>query len=349
MRQQLTFVLTTSPSPVCPSTELVDLVLASLLEHAPACQSCHLVIVCDSAKLGTKLVFRSGRVDEAAWTAYVEYKQRLQSRASADSFGFGSAEVVELAEHHGFGFAVHAALQHVRTRLVCVVQHDRALLRPVDLPEICDAMLSPTSRAAYVLLPTRATADYPHKMRVRLGERGLRPPASSIEPHALALPTAGRRLLPCLTYYDSTHVATTAFYLDFVFCRGAVVWGGVEKAAAYLQALPPEAQEKARVFAAPDRLVTKGAFLENELAPQQLDDVETMGVAGCVERWRTYLYDDGVALPTVGHLNGAQTMAWERVSEIHGKHRQGAGQRWQRVGIATAGPDPGDGSVASGR
>ena len=49
-----------------------------------------------------------------------------------------------------------------------------------------------------------------------------------------------------------------------------------------------------------------------------------------MERWRTYLYDDGIAAPMVGHLNGAQTKAWATLQERHGEHRNGAGQRWQR-------------------
>jgi len=173
LQDVLTLILTTSPSPICPSTEMIETVLDSMAKHAPGVSDCRLIIVCDGAKVGGKEVFRSGRVTEASWASYAEYKQRLHARIqTGDAFGFRRAEVLELTEHHGFGFAVYAALQLVRTRLLCVVQHDRALLRPVRLAALCEAMLStalPDTLVGYVLLPTRATEGYPEDMRRRLG------------------------------------------------------------------------------------------------------------------------------------------------------------------------------------
>ena len=215
---ELTVIVTTSPSPICPSTELIETILASLALHAPCVTACRLILVCDGAKIGAKQVFRSGHVNEASWTSYVEYKQRLHERVRSDGFGFHRAEVLELEEHHGFGFAVCAALQLVSSRLVCVVQHDRALLRHVALPELCRSMLALSDAVGYVLLPTRATTDYPQRMHKKLGERGMKPPASSIELHALALPSGGR-LLPCLTFYDSTHICLAAYYRQKIFPR----------------------------------------------------------------------------------------------------------------------------------
>ena len=64
-----------------------------------------------------------------------------------------------------------------------------------------------------------------------------------------------------------------------------------------------------------------------------------LGVADFLSRWRTYLYDDGVAEPTVGHLNGAQALAWDTVQERFGSFT-GIGQRWQREGFEDAGGQP---------
>lgn len=222
LKDELTIVVTTSPSPSCPSTELLETVLSSLVEYAPGITSCRLLLVCDGAKVGAekKQVFRSGHVSEASWRAYLEYKERLRARVAADAFGFPRAEVLELAQHHGFGFALCAALQLVSSRLVCVVQHDRALLRPLDMAGLCRAILDLGDTVGYVLLPTRATADYPHRIRNKLGERNMKPPASDIEPHAIALASGGR-LLPCLTFYDSTHVCHTAYYRRKIFPRAS--------------------------------------------------------------------------------------------------------------------------------
>jgi hypothetical protein len=367
LEQELTVVLTTSPSPMCPSTELLETVLASLVRHAAGVSACRLILVCDGAKVGEKKqVFRSGHVHEASWAAYVEYKQRLHARARTDGFGFRRAEVLELGTHHGFGFAVCAALRLVQTRLVCVVQHDRALLRAVGLSALCDGLLGLSERVGYVLLPTRATSGYPERMRTKLRALGRPAGECNIEAHAIALPgrgseahatalpghcseahtphaiappatgvrlpAAGVRLLPCLTFYDSTHVARTDWYREFVFPRAQPESGPFAEPAAraYLLALPPEAYEKALVFGSGARLVTKGAFLEGELQPQQAEEVSSGGVEATLARWRTWLYDDG-ATPAVGHLNGAVARPWAAVCELHGVHGvNGTGQQWQR-------------------
>ena len=311
MHQTTTVILTTSPSPMMPSTELLHTVLRSFGTYSPALCSCRLIIVCDGAKPAAKSNFRSGRIDDMARASYVEYKARLRHLVQEPSFEFPNAELLELQQHHGFGFAVHAALQRVTTPLVCVVQHDRVLLRPVDFGAICNHLLQQADEAVgYVLLPIRATTNYPHRVRVRLGERGIRPPASDIEPLARAMNnTTGCRLLPCLGWYDSTHMCLTRYYVDFVF-------GGTS--------------DRAAAFSSPDRIVTKGAFLEAEFAPRQMDDVVRLGVHGCLERWRTYLYDDGVDEPMVGHLNGAQAVPMAVLQEQYGE-RSGLGQRWQRA------------------
>ena len=332
LEKELTVIVTTSPSPMCPSTELIEAVLDSLVQHAPDVSACRLIVVCDGAKVGKKQVFRSGHVNEASWTAYVEYKERLRERIRLNAFRFPQAEVLELASHHGFGFAVYAALQLVRTRLVCVVQHDRVLLRPVALAELCESIIALSDAVGYVLLPTRATADYPTRMHNKLTERGLRASESSIEAHAVAM-ASGVRLLPCLTFYDSTHICRTAYYRDKIFpCADETSGAFADPSArAYLQSLPAEQKVKALVFASCARLVTKGAFLEAELAPRQLEDVARSGsIAAFLKSWKTWLYDDGISTPLVGHLNGAVALPWAAVQARYGGVESSAGQRWQR-------------------
>ncbi|KAL1504348.1 hypothetical protein AB1Y20_010754 [Prymnesium parvum] len=306
---QLTAILTTSPSPVMPSTELILAVLRSFAAHAPELCACRLLIVCDGIKPSPKTHFRAGRVDAHASAAYEEYKRRL-ARLAADAACccFPRAELLELHEHHGFGFAVLQALRRVSTPLVCVIQHDRVLLRSVELGKVCHHLLHQEGGSVgYVLLPIRATADYPMRMRAKLGERGIRPPASDIQPHAIAL-CPRVRLLPCLAWYDSTHICLTHYYINFIF------GGCLDRTAA---------------FRSPTRIVTKGAFLEAELAPQQMQDVQTMGLPAYIRRWQTFLYDDGDAQPAVGHLNGAQTLSWHSLQQRFGD-RADVGQRWQR-------------------
>ena len=81
---------------------------------------------------------------------------------------------------------------------------------------------------------------------------------------------------------------------------------------------------------AQDRLITKGAFLEAELAPLQLEDVTRKGIAATVAAWKTWLYDDGGQAPIVGHLNGAVAVPWATAQALYGGVASGAGQKWQR-------------------
>ena len=147
LEDMLTVVVTTSPSPVHPSLELIHALLESVSRFAPDLAPCRFIIVCDGYKPAKKNAFRSGKVDPAAIAAYNEYKENLhalveQLRAgvsSPDGNGvpaddlmrtsppqlssrFPGIEVLELSENYGFGFAVRRALAEVTTPLVCVIQ-----------------------------------------------------------------------------------------------------------------------------------------------------------------------------------------------------------------------------------
>ena len=275
-----TTIITTSPAPSHPSTDLIEQVLRSIALHSPGLAACRTIIVCDGFKLVEgKCNFRSARVDESAARSYALYKSALHSLLDGESSPLQQCEVIELPQQHGFGFAVKKALTSVATPLVCVIQHDRVLLRACDdsIQEVAARMLRPAGgsqpEVGYALLPTRTALpkEYAHKCRIRLGERGIRPPASDIEAHAIPLPSGQRALLPLLAFFDSTHLCLTRHYSDVI--------------------LPS---------------CTKGAFIESEVGPLQLAEVESGGIAHMLSRWKCYLLDDGESgVPLVGHLNGA--------------------------------------------
>lgn len=146
-----------------------------------------------------------------------------------------------------------------------------------------------------MLLPTRATRNYRVQMASRLGERGVRLGAP-VETHAWPLPTAGRRLLPCLQWYDSTHVASVAFYR--------------------------------RLFALQPGL---GGFIESSLGPRMLADFARRGVAAALATWACFVYDDGRDAAIVGHLNGSSARPLAELDAEHAAHpgRTGTvGRRW---------------------
>ncbi|KAL1522528.1 hypothetical protein AB1Y20_017515 [Prymnesium parvum] len=280
----LTVVVTTSPSPIHPSTELIDALFASIARYAAELLACRTIVVCDGYKVAKRVAFRSGKVDAAAAARYAEYKRHLRAVAAAGE----RFELLELEENHGFGFAVRRALEEVRTPLVCVIQHDRTFLRTVALEPIARRMLLAAGAVGYVLLPTRSTARYVHQQSSRLGAHGIKHARGELERLAIPLhgegeslgAEGGGRLLPCLQWYDSTHLALTSYYREFVF-------NGAEK------------------------LVTQGKFIEAELGQVQFQEMCSKGIAASLPRWRTYLLDDVVEAPIVGHMNGSNGCAHE--------------------------------------
>ena len=269
----LTIILTTSPAPIQPSTTILDQVLQSLAHYAPELQRCRLLITCDGCndvRPGQKVKFRSGIVDTSGRTNYDEYVDTLRADAAAGGREGFAYELLELRSRHGFGGAVRAALAHVRTPLVLVVQHDRTLLRPVDVAELAAHVLASDGAVGYALLPVSKHVDHLNKERTWLGERGVRGADADLAACARALPSGGRQLLPCLAWHDSTHVASVAYYQQLFRTEKSIL-----------------------------------GFIESGLGPRQAVDAVALGVPRFVDKWRTYVLDDGVAAAMVDHLDGS--------------------------------------------
>ena len=229
LAELLTTIITTSPSPVHPSSELIMQVIDSMDHHAPSLAGCRTIIVCDGCNVHAKCKYRSGMVDPAALERYHEYKRRLRHAlatrpstgrepisgappaspalpAPAPLHGLpqpfasgltpsstdlsvedwtcvhcsncnwqrrreckrcltprdvpipervgGRFELLELPSRNGFGHAVRAALERVTTPLVCVVQHDRTMMRAVDLEAVAQHVHASDGEVGYVLLLT---------------------------------------------------------------------------------------------------------------------------------------------------------------------------------------------------
>lgn len=103
-------------------------------------------------------------------------------------------------EHAGFGYAVKAALERVATPLVCVVQHDNAFVRRVNLAPVARALLA-GELVRYVGLMSSATADYESLCMSRYGVR--LPGAFEVE---------RCKLVPLIYWYDKTHLASVDYY-----------------------------------------------------------------------------------------------------------------------------------------
>jgi len=79
-------------------------------------------------------------------------------------------------------------------------------------------------------------------------------------------------LVPLIQWYDSTHIASTSYYRNFVFERRA-------------------------------KRVAKGGFIEDKLGQQQLKVILERGMEAHVP-YGTFILDDHIDKPTVSHLDG---------------------------------------------
>ena len=141
----LTVIITTSPTPSNPSLDCFEFLMETF-QKVPPLVACRKIICCDGCKIidGDRCYFRAGQVSEEALGLYSEYMEDLQDRVSLAATdptdAFFNSELLRLDERQGFGFAVKCALKSVKTRFVIVVQHDRVFQKSFDLCELLENM-----------------------------------------------------------------------------------------------------------------------------------------------------------------------------------------------------------------
>lgn len=242
LSDEVTVVLTTSFTVACPSTALIEATLSSFA-FVPGLEQCRTVIVADGFLISTRRRIKMGRLLPEDETPYREYIEALRTRIRAAKgeaalpasegvapggvlpegvppghglpAALANAVVLPLEGHHGFGWAIKAALESglVATRHILVVQHDRCFMRPFDLARASRCMAA-DDRIRYLLLPTRSTRNHAQTIASRCGGAKL--------PHIVV---NGAQLLQLGFWWDSTHLATAEHYLDFVFRERCVKRG----------------------------------------------------------------------------------------------------------------------------
>uniref|UniRef100_A0A7S1XMS6 Uncharacterized protein n=1 Tax=Phaeomonas parva TaxID=124430 RepID=A0A7S1XMS6_9STRA len=288
-----TVIITTSPTPSNPACTLIEAVIESMVQHAPELCGCRCIIVCDGYKIREnglikKSKFRSGEILRKDASAYEAYKAALEARCGTATCGWRRAEVLHLPERRGFGYAVKAALETVRTPFICVLQHDRTFIR--DFRHTLDLLsaMQTEGRLKMVGLPTQSNdpRKYVHSARSKLGDLNVGDTdvlGRIVRSHA----SPALRYLPLLRWHDSTHFASSSYYRDFVF--------------------------------GPRNLVSRGGFIEDKLGQQQIKDLRNHGWSSHGD-YGTYLLDDGATQLTymVAHLDGKK---FSRREDRHGKGR----------------------------
>ena len=276
-----TVIVTTSAVPSHPSTALLDATLASLSLCTGAIERCHLIITCDGYQLSYAETsqYKWGRLTRQAAEAYEAFVGSVRDRAARGEMGARRVTVLALPSHSGFGRAVKAALTHVTTELVLVLQHDWLFVAPgFDAAAASAAVLGPL-RLPYVAAMSQATVDYPERARRRYGLE-LAPATVFASDDTVDGGGGGggggapRRFWPLLLLQDKPHLASAAYLRDFVY--------GEEHC-------PPV-----------------GGFPEDGLGQVQLADIRANGMAAHA-RYRTFVLDQGSAVTY--HISGRKMRA----------------------------------------
>ncbi|KAJ2996991.1 hypothetical protein NUW58_g788 [Xylaria curta] len=173
----VTLVITTSPTPSMPSTDLISDILASFKLHCPVLLLCRVIVVFDTYdRIGEFMRLKKGQITAEGARAVELYKANVkdlilnewypkaedisqvfvQGRGLAE---YGSPKIVENqielstlqtndrrvtfiepTGRLGFGLAVRSALRMVETPYVWVQQHDWPLARGIPLSSLVEVM-----------------------------------------------------------------------------------------------------------------------------------------------------------------------------------------------------------------
>ncbi|TPX17702.1 uncharacterized protein E0L32_002803 [Thyridium curvatum] len=317
---RVTVVLTTSPTPSAPSTELICDVLDSFRQHCAELARCRIIVVMDTyEQVVDKPRLKKGRVTENQASFYGTYKDRVK-RLMLGMHGFGEAfddfhlstdevkygnplipsnnvkytitrtkngrvSFIEPNERLGFGLAVHAALKLVETEYVWVQQHDWVLRNELPLQSLLEIMLASECDSEVPIKYICLSA--PRMQSYAVSDHVIK------HPELLALTKTLKRdfvpssqperpvsLTPMFFWHDKPHLASTRHYLERIF---------------------------------PTRLaIPRGAFIEDTIGHRARSQMKQ----GSWHRWATWLYypDNGKILG-LRHLNGRSYRGKENEAE----------------------------------
>ncbi|KAK5076336.1 hypothetical protein LTS08_006967 [Lithohypha guttulata] len=253
----LTVVITTSPTPSAPSTELLSLVFQSFQKYCPSLLECRLIVVLDTydkvaetprlkrgvvtAQIACDFELYKANVKELVLAKYLEHQSHVSATRSSGEAEYGSAgcednvvnvsicqfydervTFIEPVQRLGFGLAVRSALRIVKTPYVHVHQHDWTLEVDIPVASILDVMQAHESDinipVKYICLPSIRLLEYATQDDV-VRFLTLRELTSSLKRDFIPSPLQGISvpLTPLFFWHDKPHIASTKHYLACIF------------------------------------------------------------------------------------------------------------------------------------
>ncbi|RGP77089.1 feruloyl esterase [Fusarium longipes] len=308
----LTVIITTSPTPSAPSTELVSTILDSFDQYCPELTQCKVIVVFDGYdQIVPTARLKKGQVTPQQADDFIAYKKNVKElilrKYHLDSTNIAFTEENAIAEYGspkhinevhytiseaidqrvtfiessrrlGFGLAVRSALRVTKTSHVWVQQHDWALTAHLPIQPLLQIMQAhesdPTAPIKYVCLAAVRMLSYATSAIVS-EYPSLRDTSMSFtgEYEVPSRPGVKIPLTPMYFWHDKPHLASVAHYMERVF---------------------------------PTRLaMLRGDFIEDKIGQRARAQMKD----GLWKKWATWLYypDDGKTL-CLRHLKGR---TWE--------------------------------------
>lgn len=273
---------------------------------------------------------RNGIVTPEQAERYRQFKDALKALCAnaTESSPFYNAVVEELDSRHGYGFALRYALYHcVTTPFVCVVQHDRAFMRPTPIREVVQTMWN-HPRVKYVGMSMRSNLMYKDLFlskygRVyfdQLGDMIFRPPELLLDSARYgpgsdrvgAMVVTSEKVRAGLmdladTYRSSRH------HLDYTNWLKKQESLDPDKQQLSLTPtlfwydnvhIAETAHYRDFIFNTSYQMVARGGFVEDKLSPVLIRTVERLGLREGHARFGCFLLDDHSGVFFTGHLDG---------------------------------------------
>ena len=304
----LTVVLVTSAAPSAPSTLCVDAVISSL-ERIDGLSACRLIIMCDEPRIVAydehkrRMRWKTGEIPSLDHARrYDEYCRALRTKYE------DRGRVVRNENHRGFALSVKDAMALVETEFVLTLQHDRPFVCGFDALLQTMAKMRVDDRIKYVLFPTVPSKKTVDLAQGRYNVDLLRGRVSVNDEVSL---------LPILFWYDSTHLTTKDYYLNFIFRPIDITYDSI-KSNFQRKRLP-----KGRTEVTTTVVLKRGDFIEDVVGQAQLSEIQSFGMKKHA-RFGTYAIDSEV--PLVAHVDGRSSL-WETTAEKNEDSRRLAAKR----------------------
>jgi hypothetical protein len=320
----LTVMITTSPTPSAPTTDLISSIIESFQLHCPDLAKVSVIVTFDTYDhIGPKNRLKKGTVTEEGARIFDQYKANvkklvLASYAPSSSprvfttstgqaeYGLkeqpvytvpftitqttdGQVTFIEPTQRLGFGLSVRTALRIAATPYVWVHQHDWTLISDIPLSSLLTIMTSSTPTSSSSADTERETTPPPPPVQYVCfpSVRMLRYHVSDHVTHFPALRALTKQLKRDFVTPSPSGPSETVCLTPLFFWHDKP---HLASRAHYLE----------RIF--PGRLaIGRGEFIEDRVGQRARDQMKT----GVWERWGCWLYypDDGRKL-VVRHLNG---------------------------------------------